>query len=259
MVIYLRSLPPVVAAYADEVLKQDLDQATRERLIRLVTEHDMDDVWQTLSKFKVDNPFVFREFARIATVSPHLAPRKRLNHGPSPAIERRVFQNVARLLRKISQELSKLNETQSHPAAGLNRLLRALHRAELDAAKKQDGFALQILASVRRYLADVNRKTGLIKVLGMLLSAFDAAAHAPPPPGPRKKGEINAARTAYIQELSSFVRHHFKKPLHQIVASTTNVAFGKYNNSVTPDLVRKLTAPFRKVSSKKTRKRSATS
>ena len=214
----------------------------------------MNDVWQTLSKFKVDNPFVFREFARIATLSPHLAPRKKLNPGSSPATERRVFKNVARSLRKISEELSKLNETKSHPAAGLGHLLHALYRAELEAAKKQDGFALKILASVRRYLEDVNRKTGLIKVLGMLLSAFDAAAHAPPPAGPRKKGEINAARTAYIQELSNFVRHHFKKPLHQIVASTTNVAFGEYNHPVTPDLVRKLTTPFRKVSSKNTKK-----
>ena len=259
MVSYLRSLPPTVAKYADEVLKQSLDETTRERLIRLVTDPvGMNYVWQTLSKFKVDNPFVFREFARIATFSPHLAPSKRLKPVISPATERRVFRKVVRSLRKISEELSKLNETKSHPAAGLGHLLHALYRAELEAAKKQDGFALKILASVRRYLEDVNRKTGLIKVLGMLLSAFDASAHAPAPTGPRKKGATNAARTAYIQELSSFVRHHFKKPLHQVVATTTNIAFREYNHPVTPDLVSKLTTPFRKVSSKKTKKPSAT-
>ena len=258
MVSYLRSLPPIVAKYADEVLKQDLDQATRERLIRLVTEHDMDDVWQTLSKFEVDNSFVFREFARIATLSPHLAPRKRLKHAPSPAIERRVFRNVARLLRKISEELSKLNETKSHPAAGLGHLLHALHRAELDAAKKQDGSALQILASLRLYLEDVNRKAGLGNVLGMLLHAAEIATDAPPPPGPRKKGALNAARTAYIQELANFIRANFKKPLYQVVATTTNIAFEEYQNPVTPDLVRKLTRLPRKVSSKETKKSSAT-
>jgi hypothetical protein len=254
----LLSLPPIVAEYARVVLKQNLDKATRERLIRLVTESEMGKVWKVLSRCKVDNPLVFREYVRIAALSPHLATGKKLNHGPSAAVERRTFQKVARLLRKIFDELAKLSETKSNPAEGLNRLLHALHRAELESFANGRSHALRRLASLRISLEDMKGTTGLDNALGMFWHAAEAAALAPPPAGPRKKGAVNAARTAYVQELSNFVRHHFKKPLYQVVATTTNVAFNEFQNAVTPDLIRKLTASSRKVSSKIKKKSSAT-
>jgi hypothetical protein len=57
-------------------------------------------------------------------------------------------------------------------------------------------------------------------------------------------------RTAYVQDLSSFVRRRFAEPFHQAVATTVNVSLKLYDDQVSADLVRRLTDPRRNISHK---------
>ena len=243
-------MPPIVSEYARVVLNQNLDEVTRERLIRLTSDLEMDSVWRTLSAFRVDPP-VLREYIRIATLSGYLNPEKGFD-SPSPATERRAFRKIAKSLREIQKELAELDKPRLDAAAGLSRLLHAVRRAELEAAKSRPR-ELPGLASLRLRLEDMKGRVGLKNLLETFLNAAETAADAPPSPGPRKKRAASARRTAYIQDLAGFLRHHFKKPLYAVVATTVNVALNEYKNPITPDHVRKLVTPARKIVSKKTK------
>lgn len=134
---------------------------------------------------------------------------------------------------------------------------RRLLPAVTDAARRRSAGRIQRLA--RGLLDELGKPGGrlstpinyqaLVAGLSALAYAAGHAAKAPRGPGPRKLAARTAVRTAYVLELDSFLKSHFKKPLYAVIATTANVMLGEYNKPLSADHVRKLINHPKKISS----------
>ena len=122
----------------------------------------------------------------------------------------------------------------------------ALRRAAGAAASEDWNTVLAQALSLREDLEQTH-EFSLAAQLRALAAAAQLAAATPPQAGPRKQKAQNAARTAYVQDLSTFVRLRFGKPFHQAIATTVNISLALYDDPVSADLVRRLSEPSRKI------------
>lgn len=96
--------------------------------------------------------------------------------------------------------------------------------------------------SMQSKLEEVQQSVNMIEIIQLLKNAADIAAKAPKIPLPTK---LNA-RSDIVHlatDLSAYLRMHYKKPLHQVVATTVNVALNLHDNSISADWVRKVCKP----------------
>ena len=156
-----------------------------------------------------------------------------------PSQLRQSFEKIAKLSGSLIQELGHLgHDPVEELRAALRRTPPAPAQTELapnDEAKSSTVAAFALLAE----LEEDPDTAGLLESLDTLARAASMAAQAPPPPGPRKRGAKNAARTAYIQTVDRFILKRFGRRMHTVVATTVNVIF-EFDDPVSADLVRKL-------------------
>jgi hypothetical protein len=168
----------------------------------------------------------------------------------TPARQRHHIRKIAQASRSLLNHLEALGSGQAERGAQF--LAGAVRRAELDAYKERQFEQIPRLA-VLAHQPQWGYAAQVVSLLSMLHAVATVAAGAPNPPGPRKLRSKSAVRTAYVLELAGFVRQHFKKSLYAAVATTANVMLDEFDRPLSPDHVRKLTLPPKKISGTKTR------
>lgn len=235
-------LPKIVADHATRLMRSGgLNAQMTERLERLTTDEGMKAAWAALAKCasQPQDLVDYLEYARLhSTVMwPGLWGKV-----PSRSVHRRALKRVAKLSKELIKELDALGGT---GLATLDSLFNQLVTHSYAQQKKNQTFVHAF--TPKQTLAGLQRGTGIKNVLESLIQAAESALQTPPR-GPRKLRDKNADRTAYIQDLSRYVKQHFGKPLNEVVANTVNASLNlQENNQVTEDLVRKLTRPTRKI------------
>jgi hypothetical protein len=211
----------------------------------------MQRVWNTLSHAAPDNAALVEFLDQVRLHSTVLGPGSS-RPALSPAQQRKAFRAIARHAALLLKELQDLAGPNGHAESGLAELESALRRAAGTSASEGWNAVLVQALSLREDL-EQTEEVSLVVQLRALTNAAQLAAATPPPPGPRKREAKNAQRTAYVQDLCSFVRLRFGKPFHQAIATTVNISLGLYDDPVSADLVRRLCAPRRNII-RKTRK-----
>lgn len=246
-VSYQSWVPKPVTDFVESVLHKPHDAPSLARLQLLVESPDMHSAWKSLYKAATD-PDHLVEFVRSAAFSPWLSWGQHLLPTSTPAQQRLQFRKIAQTSRDLLKQLQALGEGRAEGGAQL--LVSAAQRAVLAAFSKPQHEQLSRYMALA-FPAQWSFGTKVTSPLQWLHETAIVAAGAPSPPGPRKLGSKNALRTAYVLELAGFVRNRFKKPLFAVVATTANVMFNEFDSPLTPDHVRKLILPSKKISGKK--------
>ena len=172
---------------------------------------------------------------------------------PSNATQRNAFKKVAKSCQDaldafatISKE--KVIEVDGKPQkikvlqSGFELLELAINRAiKASVIEPNSGFTDFYATQTR--LEEVQQSLNMIGIIELLQQAANTAAKAPKIPLPTK---LNARRPDIVDlatHLSAYVRMHYKKPLHQIVATTVNVALNLHDKAISADWVRKVARP----------------
>ena len=239
-------LPTPIAAHARRLLDSGgLDDASKARLLALTCDPGMQRVWCTLSRATPDDAALV-EF--LDQVRLHASVQGLGSAWPalSPAQQRKAFRTIAQHASLLLKELEHLAGPNGQAESGLAELEAALRRAAGASASKSWNAALVGALWLRENL-EQTEEVSLVAQLRALVEAAQMAAATPAAPGPRKRKAGSAARTAYVQDLASFVRLRFGKPFHQAVATTVNISLALYDDQVSADLVRRLSEPSRKI------------
>jgi hypothetical protein len=161
---------------------------------------------------------------------------------PARSVHRQALKRVAKLGKELIKELEAMGGT---GLAILDSLFNQLVTHSYAQQKKSQTFVHAF--SLNQTHAGLQRETGIKNTLESLIQAAELALQAPPR-GPRKLQAKSADRTAYIHDLSRYVKQHFGKPLNEAVANTVNASLNlQEDDQVTEDLVRKLTRSTRKI------------
>ena len=238
-------LPSPVTAHAKRLLDSGgLDEESKARLLALTSDPGMQKVWKALCKAAPEDTALveFLDQARLHYTLLYPSPW----HALSPAQQRKSFGAIAKHATALLRELEHLAGPNGHAESGLAELESALRRAAGASASQGLNTDLIRALSLREDL-EPTEEASLAEQLRALAEAAQMAAATPPPPGPRKLKAQNAARTAYIQDLSRFVQSRFREPFHEAVATTVNVSLGLYENPVNADLVRHVIDPPRNI------------
>jgi hypothetical protein len=244
-------VPENVARFVERAEHEPHDEATKERLRRLVSDAGMEAVWRTLSN-EAQAPEVLENFARCAAFSLWLSWGRRLLPEISTAARKHSLVRIGKLAKSLLDELGTLSGRTKNAARGVAAVADALYRTELGAVAA-DPRAVPWLAGLRMYLNSPSNQQTLVIGLSALTNAARDAANAPRRPGPRKLAAGTAVRTAYVRELDGFLRSQFNKPLYAVIATTANVMLREPEKSLSADHVRKLIEPPKKISSKSRR------
>jgi len=252
MVHFPAWLPAPIAKHAAQLLGSgafEQDPKGRARLVRLACDPGMQTVWKALSRAASDDTALV-DFLDQVRLHPTVLGPPLPSSGLSPAQQRSAFKRIARLAHRLLHELQQLGGSTNSAQSGLALLEGALGRAERKALFESSGGAFPLL-SLPVFAEDDEDPPSPVEVLTLLARSAELAASAPPPPGPRKLKARSAPRTAYIQDISSFVQRRFRKPLPSAVAATISVSLE--DAEVTEDLVRKLTGTKRNISGNKSK------
>jgi hypothetical protein len=212
-----------------------------ERLMRLTTDEGMRPAWLALAKC-ASQPQDLVEYLEYVRLHYTLMGPGFWGKVPTRSIQRRALKRVAKLGKELLTELEALGGT---GLATLHGLLNQLATHSYAQQKKSQTFVHAF--SPKHTLAGLQREIRIKNVLESLIHAAGLALEAPPR-GPRKLKARSADRTAYIQDLSRYVKQHFGKPLNEAVANTVNASLNLHDKPVTESLVRQLTRPTRKIS-----------
>lgn len=171
---------------------------------------------------------------------------------PSNATQKNAFKKAAKLCQDILDNFAaiskeKIIEVHGEPQAikilqsGFELLELAINRA-IKASVNEPKSEFSDYCAVQSRLREVQESVNMIDVIRLLQHAANIAAKAPKIPLPTK---LNA-RSDIVHlatDLSAYLRMHYKKPLHQVVATTVNVALNLHDNSISADWVRKVCKP----------------
>lgn len=244
-------LPSPIAAQATRLLNSgalDLDKEARARLIRLISDPEMQKVWTTLSQAP-SNETALVDFLDLVRLHPTVQGPWLQAPALSAAQQRKSLARMARLANMLLEELGHLGGRANVPESGLSVLESALRRAEMELLRARRSSEPVVMLSLPAIADEDEDQPSPIQVLAALARSAELATGAPPPPGPRKQKAQNALRTAYIQDISAFVQHRFGKPFPTAVAITISVSLNDVE--LNEDLVRKISRPKRKIPSKK--------
>ena len=209
-------LPAPAAAHANRLLDSGgLDDESKARLLALTSDPSMERVWKTLCRAAPDDNALV-EF--LDEVRLHYTVMGPWSAWPelSPAQQRKSFRAIAKHAAALLQELERLAGSNGHAESGLAAVESALRRAAGVSASQSWNTVLMRALSLSEDL-EQTEEVSLVGQLRALVEAAQMAAATPPPPGPRKQKAENALRTAYVQDLSSFVRRRFGAPFHQAI------------------------------------------
>ncbi len=240
-------VPQQVADFVATALLEPHDQASLDRLRRLMTSPDMQPAWKTLAGETTDSDLLIA-FTRQAAFSLWLSWGAQLLPLSSPTQARQQARKVVQASQALLKHLEALGE--GHAERGAQWLAGGVYRASLDAAAKKQYGQLRKTASLA-HRSFGRQAADAVNQLRWLHEAARVATDAPSPSGPTKLRAKNAVRTAYVAELASVIKQHFKKPLFAVVATTTNVMFDEFESPLTAEHVRKLIHPPQKIPRKK--------
>ena len=207
---------------------------------RLVYDQSMKKVWGTLQDktSDVSELVAFLEFVRLHPVVLEW-PSDFLNV-PGDALQRQLFAQVAASSASALEALSKVSNT-NDPFLGWDLLEQAIRRSELFAAEHGMYDKHEAIANFRSRLQEVQESSGVVDFLKMICLAANAAGDAPAMPLPRKRDSLRSSVVFLAMEISIYVREHFRKPLHEIVALTVNAALDLQDEeAISADYVSKL-------------------
>lgn len=234
-----RWLPTAVASRAQVLISAGGLGGMEDSLLRLVSDHTMAPVWKALeAQSSTPQQLVdYLEYVRL-----HQAvmgwPANFLDVS-GDAIQRRVFNNVALSCEALLRELEKINPDQE-AQGGWGLLEQALQRSELLAAKNCDVNKLEVLVNVQALLQEIQQTSNVVEIFDVIRQAALLAVDAPNMHLPRKRDAVRANIVLLARDVSKYVQYHFRKPLHEVVASTVNAALNLHDEAITADSVRKL-------------------
>jgi hypothetical protein len=164
---------------------------------------------------------------------------------PVRSTQRQALKRIAKLSKELIKELEAIGGTGQ---ATLNGVFNQLVTHSYAQQKKSPTFVHAF--SPNQTPAGLPRGTGIKNVLESLIQAAEHNLQAPPR-GPRKLKAKSADRTAYIQDLSRYVKQNFGKPLNEVVATTVSTSLNLHkDHQVDESLVRRLPRSTRKISVK---------
>jgi hypothetical protein len=235
-------LPQIVADHATRLIGSGgLNAQMAERLERLTTAVGMKAVWPALAKC-ASQPQDLVDYLEYVRLHYTLMGPGFWGKVPARSTQREALKRIAKLSKELIKELEAIGGT---GLATLDGLLKQLATHSYAQPKKSQTFVRAF--SPNQTPAGLPRVTGIKNVLESLIQAAESAQQTPPR-GPRKLKAKSADRTAYIQDLSRYVKKHFAKPLNEAVANTVNASLNLHDKPVTESLVRQLTCPTRKIS-----------
>jgi len=207
--------------------------------MRLATNVGMKAVWPALAKC-APQPQDLVDYLEYVRLHYTLMGPGFWGKVPARSTQRLALKRVAELSKELIKELEALGGTGLATLDGVfnNQLVTHSYAQQ----KKSPTFVHAF--SPKQTLAGLQRETRIKNVLESLIQAAESALQTPPR-GPRKLRDKNADRTAYIQDLSRYVKQHFRKPLNEAVANTVNSSLNLLDKPVTESLVRQLTCPTR--------------
>lgn len=171
---------------------------------------------------------------------------------PSNATQANAFKKIAKSCQDILDAIASISkekvveiegEQQNIKAlqSGFELLELAINRAiKASVGELKSGFADYY--AIQSRLEEAQQSVNMMDIIQLLKNAADIAAKAPKMPLPIK---LNARPDIVdlATHLSAYVRMHYKKPLHQVIATTVNVALNLKENAISADWVRKVAKP----------------
>ncbi len=171
---------------------------------------------------------------------------------PSNATQTNAFKKIAKSCQDILDTFATISKEKVIEVDGEPQNIKAL----------QSGFELLELAinraikanvddpesdfkdyyAIQSRLREVQQSVNMIDIIELLQHAANMAAKAPKMPLPTKLN-ARADIVDLATHLSAYVRMHYKKPLHEVVATTVNVALNLHDNAISADWVRKVAKP----------------
>lgn len=232
-------LPTEIASHVQTLIHTGGLGAAKATMEGLASHPEMKKVWQALQPLS-NTPQQLVDYFDTVRLHPVVNgwPTDILNV-PGDAVQRELFSKIRASCDVTLNALKGLSH-KNDPMAGWGIVEQAIQRSERRAAQLGDTSKLEATVNFRGHLQTIQASSTIPEILEAIKLAAALAYDAPDMNLPRRRDSLKAARVLLAQDLSHYVRHHFRKPLHDVVATTVNVALNLGDDAISAESVRKL-------------------
>lgn len=262
-------LPKEFADYIHATLKKYDDKNPNEislkaRIERVLTNPQMQEAYFKLLKQNADVILLtgYNDKIRLHDSITGFNPDK--FEVPNNAKQRKAFLKIEKYCQGILDAFAELGSQDNKNEAELdiqdnremaNRKLKAtysgfyllaqsVNRAVNKAIKTSDMVGHTQYHLIHSLIEEIGQSDAdILQVINLLKNTCIAAKAAPKMPLPTKLEMKRPDIQDLATDLSAYLRMHYKKPFHEVVATTVNIALNLDKKSITADWVRKLAKP----------------
>lgn len=211
------------------------------RLDRLLTDRRMKVVWERLSVYKKEQLPSFLIYAW--KIPEYWQALPKITKKDAQAQADKIIELTEALIFQLDHSGYRFGIGKSNPLE--LSLSSLLNREYGDREDYKDNIVSSYISLIKPYMENKYMYMYFVPSLADCLRELINEVHVSPIyhklQSPTKMRAKNARRTYYATELSKFMRQHFKRPLHEHVATTTSVALDlPIDEELNTDDVRKL-------------------